>query len=996
MAPSLNSPKSSPRRRVPNSKYKEYFVDKPNGNCPNCRKFVGENDDGVVCVQCNAFWHYACANTSQEALDQLWLNKDFLCENHRHANKISSSSLQVKNVNTNDCFNDNNLSIRSFKINDYALNQKSTIKKKFNGMNSQFLITPRDNQRQQSVTMSTPTYHIIMENIMNYGQDMGLEIKREDVDENGNNVECSYNARVELTNGTQVHFTILCYHTTNRMLFQLLGKANETKIEGLSLVVNHSLRKKVEELEQTAFHEQVKENMRRELEELMVSSSIKPTVKFSCEENISKRVELSHEQNKDTIITNKQESKNETEADISVVDAEANISAESIEHTELINSLKVKLDSADKESRKMSASNEQLQKKIKTLEGNEKAKKSTQEKLEKTIKLKDQMSAAVQSLKQENEVLQNQLDTQKMTNESQAATLESFAAIIRKTEQKILEKEEVIKDQETKLKEKEIGINVHKDVAGRFMDELSNSSNPDDDAEAAEEEEYKTEIKKVYTQLRQEEGKTEECEKMISALKGEINELLQKLDKEKQNTCTTKEELCQLKESHAKEISELTQGYKKKEKLLKDALDKSEKTTNDCIHHIKLLKDKNQELSVDKQAYNIINTVSIGVNTEKVEPDKTSVATNTDDKVEADLSQQNLAKDTNMVMADMLKEKEKEINDLLQHSEYMDGQMDTLNKKMKEMAVKNKELAKESEMAKEKEKEAIGKASEAIKTKNSLESKLTAAKQETAQLVTLNDELKTSREDLLKQLNIRENDKMAIYRDDKQQREPSDTNIKRRPNDQEEEKRKTELELNVKNVCYSELKRKGGCRKGAETCKFSHNITQEILNRREEILVDIGQRNLCVNEFKEPGSCFKGKDCRFNHNISDEQRNDPKTKETMSRVMKKLTRDEDNTGRNGQRVERSICVHEYKVKGSCHWKERCHFSHEISEDQRNNPALKEEMEKKRTDIEDTKHKSLLYKKQQESPERRNEGSVEVPLSILEKIHQLLEKNNLRF
>ena len=36
----------------------------PSGHCPGCRGFV--NEIGVVCEQCRAYWHYECANVTQE------------------------------------------------------------------------------------------------------------------------------------------------------------------------------------------------------------------------------------------------------------------------------------------------------------------------------------------------------------------------------------------------------------------------------------------------------------------------------------------------------------------------------------------------------------------------------------------------------------------------------------------------------------------------------------------------------------------------------------------------------------------------------------------------------------------------------------------------------------------------------------------------------------------------------------------------------------------
>ena len=40
----------------------------PSGICPKCKVFVnGTSDDGgVVCVTCDAYWHFTCAKLSPE------------------------------------------------------------------------------------------------------------------------------------------------------------------------------------------------------------------------------------------------------------------------------------------------------------------------------------------------------------------------------------------------------------------------------------------------------------------------------------------------------------------------------------------------------------------------------------------------------------------------------------------------------------------------------------------------------------------------------------------------------------------------------------------------------------------------------------------------------------------------------------------------------------------------------------------------------------------
>ena len=53
------------------------------GHCPGCRAFV--NERGVVCEHCRAYWHYKCANVTQEQIDTIEEEEEeetiFSCKN---------------------------------------------------------------------------------------------------------------------------------------------------------------------------------------------------------------------------------------------------------------------------------------------------------------------------------------------------------------------------------------------------------------------------------------------------------------------------------------------------------------------------------------------------------------------------------------------------------------------------------------------------------------------------------------------------------------------------------------------------------------------------------------------------------------------------------------------------------------------------------------------------------------------------------------------------
>ena len=48
--------------------------DKTSGVCPKCSVYVEgtADDNGVVCVKCEAYWHFNCAEVTQEILDSEW------------------------------------------------------------------------------------------------------------------------------------------------------------------------------------------------------------------------------------------------------------------------------------------------------------------------------------------------------------------------------------------------------------------------------------------------------------------------------------------------------------------------------------------------------------------------------------------------------------------------------------------------------------------------------------------------------------------------------------------------------------------------------------------------------------------------------------------------------------------------------------------------------------------------------------------------------------
>ena len=196
------------------------------------------------------------------------------------------------------------------------------------------------------------------------------------------------------------------------------------------------------------------------------------------------------------------------------------------------------------------------------------------------------------------------------------------------------------------------------------------------------------------------------------------------------------------------------------------------------------------------------------------------------------------------------------------------------------------------------------------------------------------------------------------------------------------------MEEEKNKICYHELKEKGGCWR-RENCKFSHVISQEVLEQKDEILSSYNKNNLCVNEFRNVGGCRKGVTCKFNHNITDNQRNDPVIMEIMKkRQTRILTKkiDQENGGEYSH-----LCVYEFRRDGECRRGSTCRYSHVISPEQRLDSTVKEEIKKRTQEI----HKRNVNTRSEWGGRDTNQDIIPVPKKMLEQIYSLLGANGLK-
>ena len=192
----------------------------------------------------------------------------------------------------------------------------------------------------------------------------------------------------------------------------------------------------------------------------------------------------------------------------------------------------------------------------------------------------------------------------------------------------------------------------------------------------------------------------------------------------------------------------------------------------------------------------------------------------------------------------------------------------------------------------------------------------------------------------------------------------------------------TDQSSQISNLCYNEVRRQGSCTFGATRCRYSHEIPANVKQNKEVALNIIGQRNLCVNQFFEEGSCQKGDHCRFHHVITDEQRKDPNIIEIMKGKQRRIYQQR-------ERSNAPLCVYEFEYWGACRRKDECTFNHDISEAQRGDSKLADEIKSKRTRIYD----SRKQRQNRMGLQKREEENVAVPKKMLEQMYQMIEQSS---
>ena len=255
------------RKREPSKKYIDYVTDNViMSYCQGCNQYVQANEKGVVCATCVAYWHYECADVSEEDVAKLG-KREFYCKKHiQDGMEIAETDLSTV---TDDLYQADGGVLTSFiKMLPYVLNDSEVCKKRLKGLSSRYKVTKKDKGKQFTVKVNTVTYALIVNGLIAMGESRGIKIKREDIDSEGTKLQVIF--QIAFTKGDiEVSITMTCYHTTNNILIQMNGNCSgvvqEERLKLMDSFVNLTMVEMIKKVERMEGYENIRENMRQEL-----------------------------------------------------------------------------------------------------------------------------------------------------------------------------------------------------------------------------------------------------------------------------------------------------------------------------------------------------------------------------------------------------------------------------------------------------------------------------------------------------------------------------------------------------------------------------------------------------------------------------------------------------------------------------------------------------------------------------------------------------------
>ena len=975
IAASLQSPDNK-RRRCPSKKLSGFVRDQLTGFCPGCNKFVSEN--GVACIPCAAYWHYKCADVTEDDIALLG-DKDFYCSSH---NMGSRKEAVVPS--------------KSKKVEPYSLNMKSVYKKLLKNLSAELSSEKKDQGKQYLVTLNTATYLIMLSKIVEMGESAGLSIKSNcDLDEKETKSQFDL---VISQGGLQVPIAMTWFHTTTNVLIQVKGRRKEKglnkKLDVLEAFVNTTLSGMVHKVENSAVYSKMKENIHQEVsnaslninnesesiavEEIaeMCIGTIPICVLLEGTEGEEKTENFRSISSQDDThklslslpvapLMNGTPQKGADDNHISISCDITNtsypiqVNGSALVHNEIaplplavgnksaacpMSAHKILNESDEIELRKeierLNKLYEQEKASLKAcqheMEDQDKDRKAQLLKkngeisklVEKNEKLKEEktkLSSDVSEKEKVQKCHETKLSTQKqeiLSMKQKLKTLEDHQLVLQTT----IEKQgETISSQKLLINEQELSLNSHFNLAASFMEEIEDEGVAEEDGDTS----FSTGA--VHENSFQ-------AKKSSVKLKEVLMEQRKKIDSLQEANIRKDEELVQVEGSLqvAKEKAKAEMKEASKEiGGLKETLHHLEISVAESKAAVKEYYTKYSDMSLLAEKLQHSNS-DLTSRLETVEKENKSLSDRKGEEVDPQLVQQ------------LKKQLEEKVNDLESLSSFyatLKEEVEILREEKVAWGKDKKYLEKVICDGKAKLLESEKKAQSAALAKAAAEEELNSAYQ-------LKHAQKAEKGVIRK-----ENSFSVSVAEEREQNE-----------------------IDSSHVCLFELKDPGSCKRGKK-CKFEHNIPVTLRNSTQFIQQAIESHSnkmaFCAVEFVAKGSC-NADECRFNHDITDSNLrrktsdNINNKKKYSERLCYKELEEKDSCPFGKERchfchdfpetlrsdrhfiqktleerkVKLALCVNEFYCKGGCNKKRNCRFNHEITDEQRQDPDWQTKMKVK--------------------------------------------------
>ena len=981
-APPSNNRNTSPRIKRPNAKYNG-FVNKPIAYCPKCHQHVKHSDEGVVCSQCQAYWHYSCAGVTQEELDNNWSGIDYLCLAHREVSEkqilcdvIDQSARKQPALNNNDgCYvvptqkNTGEVQLLVHRVHSYSLNPKTTVKKHLSNLDLKPKIQARDKEQQYYIKVCPPSYEILVANMIEFGKQWGISMKAGEIDNDGIKVGTQFNILLSTPNGLHANVSMNCHWTSSSIHLQLNKGSRDgwnEKLNSFSHFVTHKIRSALNLIEETSEFKDLKERMRYDLEnktadiadgkEVSLALTVdKPHFGAGQEMHVSELVRENvecHDADRQpdlseiNDVTAKQtndsgqcvERANEGEAagspaiaipePQSIQNGPVGRETPQMVHEEkarqdlnaMIQDQRVLIAEKDQEIMRLKSEVRLLKNAKKELGLATTQINELEEKRVKIMKCKEQLGVTIQTLKQEKQTAENQIQVLQKTITSQRSTIELNGQLI---------------------KDLQLKVDNHKNLALTFMDEVYDR----DDSGEANSDAVSESPNRCNAHLLNDMRSLEKEHKLLNDKLQEANQRLKEVEdlkNQRESDVQSKESVIESLKTEHRDLS-----LKKADEIngLKGMVRNLEAKVATDNEKINALQSELETFYIDKETFEL-EVASLQkklVNTEAELCSANLLA----EKLKSEATEPDVwnALKANLDSKDVL------ISELKESEIFLTEQISQLNREVQN-------LSKQVEVEK-----GVGR-NQATEIK-SISQLLAASKEQARKLITLNNELREQ--------------KLSMRTTSEACKEVNNVSIGGKDEDVEVRLQigtNQGLHEAVRNnkLCIREINQHNSCRpRSAKGCPFSHEVPADVDNATRNSLMLLwsekhrkcayefvlkgsckdkencaqcvsnkqkiesrsrsNQPKYCFSEIKQENSCPWGKDdCHFDHDIPDDLRNDQAAQRSYLQEKE---------------VRRGKCVNEYRKEGSCRkGQDLCRFSHNISEEERADPVMQAQMKLK--------------------------------------------------